>query len=140
VVERDAHSLYISHYPIGRDATVAWGAIDFRFRNDTGKSIMIRSWIDGGALTVALVGKTGRTVTYTTSDFYDVRKPAHGKSDPRVIYDTDLGPGVIRWEQGIDGRTVKVQRTVKDGGGEVLFRDTFVSEYEPLDWVKRVGQ
>jgi hypothetical protein len=47
---------------------------------------------------------------------------------------------VIRWEQGIDGRTVKVQRTVKDSGGEVLFRDTFVSTYSPLDWVKRVGQ
>ena len=140
VVEREAHSLYISHYPIGSDATVAWGAIDFRFRNDTARSIMIRSWIDGGALTVALVGKTGRQVTSTTSDFYDVRKPAHGKSDPRVVYDTDLGPGVIRWEQGIDGRTVKVQRTVRDGGGEVLFRDTFVSRYAPLDWVKRVGQ
>ena len=71
VVEREAHSLYISHYPIGRDATVAWGAVDFKFRNDTGRSIMIRSWIDGGALTVALVGKTGRTVTYDTGDFYD---------------------------------------------------------------------
>jgi hypothetical protein len=28
---------------------------------------------------------------------------------------------------------------VKDAGGKVLFRDTFVSRYEPLDWVKRVG-
>ena len=68
VVEREAHSLYISHYPIGRDATVAWGAVDFKFRNDTGRSVMIRSWIDGGALTVALVGKTGRTV-----DLHDQR-------------------------------------------------------------------
>ncbi|MBE0528248.1 MAG: VanW family protein, partial [Thermoleophilia bacterium] len=117
VVERDAHSLYISHYPIGRDATVAWGAIDFKFKNDAGKSIMIRSWIDGGALTVALVGKTGRKVSYTTSAFYDIRKPAHPKSDPRLIYDSDLGPGVIRWEQGIEGRSVKVERTVKDAAG-----------------------
>jgi vancomycin resistance protein YoaR len=139
VVEREAHSLYISHYPIGRDATVSWGSVDFKFRNDTGKSIMIRSWIGGGALTVALVGKTGRTVTYKTSSFYDIRKPAHGKSDPRVIYDSDLGPGVIRWEKGIDGRSVKVERTVRDAGGKVLFRDTFVSHYDPLDWVKRVG-
>ena len=139
VVERDAHSLYISHYPIGRDATVAWGAIDFKFKNDTGKSIMIRSWIDGGALTVALVGKTGRKVTYSTSAFYDIRKPAHGRSNPRLIYDSDLGPGVIRWEQGIEGRSVKVERTVKDAGGAVLFRDAFVSHYRPLDWVKRVG-
>jgi vancomycin resistance protein YoaR len=139
MVERRAHSLYISHYPIGRDATVAWGAIDFKFKNDTGKSIMIRSWIDGGALTVALVGKTGRKVAYATSSFYDIRKPAHGKSNPRVIYDGDLGPGVIRWEKGIDGQSVRVERTVKDAGGKVLFRDTFVSRYEPLDWVKRVG-
>ncbi len=139
VVEREAHSLYISHYPIGRDATVSWGSVDFKFRNDTGKSVMIRSWIGGGALTVALVGKTGRTVTYKTSSFYDIRKPAHGKSDPRVIYDSDLGPGVVRWEKGIDGRSVKVERTVRDAGGKVLFRDTFVSHYDPLDWVKRVG-
>jgi vancomycin resistance protein YoaR len=139
VVERKAHSLYISHYPIGRDATVSWGSADFKFKNDTGKTIMIRSWIDGGALTVALVGKTGRTVTYKTSEFYDVHKPAHGKSDPRVIYDGDLGPGVIRWEKGIDGRSVKVERTVKDADGKVLFSDTFVSHYDPLDWVKRVG-
>ena len=139
VVEREAHSLYISHYPIGRDATVSWGSADFKFRNDTGKSIMIRSWIDGGALTVALVGKTGRTVEYKTGAFYDIHKPAHGESNPRVIYDSDLGPGVIRWERGIDGRSVKVERTVKDADGKVLFRDAFVSHYDPLDWVKRVG-
>jgi vancomycin resistance protein YoaR len=139
VVERHAHSIYISHYPTGRDATVAWGSLDFKFRNDTGKDIMIRSWIGGGALTVALVGKTNRTVSYTTSPFYDIRKPAHGKSDPRVIYDSDLGPGVIRWEQGIDGQSVKVDRTVKDASGKVLFRDTFVSHYSPMDWIKRVG-
>jgi vancomycin resistance protein YoaR len=139
VVERHAHSLYISHYPTGRDATVAWGALDFKFRNDTGKSIMIRSWIDGGALTVALVGKTGRTVTDVTSPFYEVHKPAHVKSNPKVVYDSDLGPGVIRWEQGIDGQSVKVERTVKDSSGKVLFRDTFVSHYAPMDWIKRIG-
>jgi vancomycin resistance protein YoaR len=139
VVEREAHSLYISHYPIGRDATVAWGAVDFKFNNDTGKALLIRSWVEGDHLTVALVGKTGREVTFKTSAFYDSRTPAHGKADPRVIYDSDLGPGVVRWERGIDGHSVKVERTVRDAQGAVLFRDTFVSRYEPLDWVKRVG-
>jgi vancomycin resistance protein YoaR len=139
VVERKCHSLYISHYPIGRDATVSWGATDFKFRNDTGKALLIRSWVESDALTVAVVGKTGRTVSYTTSPFYDIRTPAHGKTDPRVIYDSDLSPGVIRWEPGVDGRSVKVERTVRDKSGAVLFRDTFVSHYDPLDWVKRVG-
>lgn len=139
VVERQAHSLYISHYPIGRDATVSWGAVDFKFRNDTGKTLMIRSWVQGDHLTVAIVGKTGREVSFTTGPYYDTRKPAHPKTAPRVIYDPDLGPGVVRWERGIDGHSVKVERTVRDAKGAVLFRDTFVSRYEPLDWVKRVG-
>ena len=139
IVERQAHSLYISHYPIGRDATVSWGAIDFKFKNDTGKALMIRSWVETDHLTVAIVGKTGRTATFKTGPFYDIRKPVHGKSDPRVVYDSDLGPGVVRWERGIDGHSVKVERTVRDAKGAVLFRDRFVSHYEPLDWVKRVG-
>ena len=37
VSERQPHALYIDHYPIGRDATVAWGANDLKFRNDTGQ-------------------------------------------------------------------------------------------------------
>jgi hypothetical protein len=100
---------------------------------------MIRSWVDGDAVTVAIVGKTGREVTYTTSAFYDVRKPAHPKADPRVIYDADLGPGVVRWEQGVEGRSVKVVRTVRRSDGTVHLRDTFVSVYRPMDWIKRVG-
>ncbi len=56
-----------------------------------------------------------------------------------MIYDADLGPGVIRWEQGIDGRSVKVDRTVRAPDGALLFHDTFVSHYAPMDWVKRVG-
>ncbi len=59
VVERHAHSLYISHYPIGRDATVSWGSADFKFRNDTGKDITIRSWVQDDHVTVALVRKDG---------------------------------------------------------------------------------
>lgn len=139
ITEREAHSLYISHYPVGRDATVAWGSIDFGFRNDTDRTIMVRSWVDGDALTVALVGRTGRKVAYRTSGFYNIQKPAHSKANPRVIHDDDLGPGVVRWEQGIDGRSVKVERTVRDAGGKLLFRDSFVSHYRPLDWLKRVG-
>ena len=139
VVERHAHSLYISHYPIGRDATVSWGSADFRFRNDTGKDITIRSWVEGDHVTVALLGKTGRRVTTTTGPFYDIRKPEHGKSDPRVIYDSDLGPGIIRWERGVDGLSVKVDRTVRAADGALLFHDTFVSHYAPMDWIKRVG-
>ena len=100
---------------------------------------MIRSWVEGGALTVALVGKTGRTVKYTTSDYYDIRKPSSSRADPRVVYDADLPNGVVRWELGADGKSVKVVRTVRDAQGKVLFTETYVSTYNPRDWIKRVG-
>jgi vancomycin resistance protein YoaR len=138
IVERHPHGLFIDHYPVGRDATVSWGGPDLKFRNDTGRSLTLRSWVRGNALTVALVGKTGRKVEYTTSPFTDVRKPASTKADPRVVSDADLPRGVVRWERGAEGRTVRVTRVVKEGG-RVLLRDTFVSKYRPLDWVKRVG-
>ena len=139
VVERHAHGLLIAHYPVGRDATVSWGGPDFKFKNDTARPIMIRSWVEGGALTVALVGKTGRTVKYTTSDYYDVRKPSSSRADPRVVYDGDLPNGVVRWELGGDGKSVKVVRTVRDAQGTVLFTESYVSAYNPRDWIKRVG-
>ena len=34
-VEHKPHSFYIDRYPVGREATVAWGSVDLRFRNDT---------------------------------------------------------------------------------------------------------
>jgi vancomycin resistance protein YoaR len=139
VVERHAHGLLIAHYPVGRDATVSWGGPDFKFQNDTGQAIMIRSWVEGGALTVAIVGKTGRDVSYTTSDYYDIRKPSSTRADPRVVYDGDVPDGVVRWELGVDGKSVKVVRTVKDAAGKMLFRETYVSVYDPRDWIKRVG-
>ena len=35
IVERHPHDFFIDHYPIGRDAQVAYGSQDLRFRNDT---------------------------------------------------------------------------------------------------------
>ena len=51
----------------------------------------------------------------------------------------------LGWDVNHDRQTnpyeqeVKVERTVRNAKGAVLFRDVFASHYEPLDWVKRVG-
>jgi vancomycin resistance protein YoaR len=138
ITERHPHALFIDHYPIGRDATVAWGGDDLKFRNDTGSSLMVRCWAKHGELTVIIVGNAHRTVTYRTSDFYDLKPPASSKKAPRVIYDDQLSRGIVTWEKGAPGRSVRVTRTVSDNG-IVLFKDTFVSTYAPKDWIKRIG-
>jgi vancomycin resistance protein YoaR len=138
IVERHPHDFYIDHYPVGRDAAVAWGSKDLKFRNDSGRTLMIRCWAGGGRLTIVIVGDTGRTVDYTTSGFTNVRKSPYTKAHPRVVYDGDRATGVVSWEKGYDGMTVKVNRTVLDNG-RVLFRDSFISTYAPKDWIKRIG-
>jgi vancomycin resistance protein YoaR len=138
ISERVPHPLYIDHYPVGRDATVSWGGADLKFRNDTDSPLMIRSWAKNGELTVMIVGNAHRKVTYTTSRFYDLRPPASSKAAPRVIYDDQLSRGIVAWEKGAPGRSVKVTRRVSEGG-RTLFSDIFASTYAPKDWIKRIG-
>ena len=41
ILARSNHAFYISHYPMGRDATVSWGGPEFVFRNDLKNAILI---------------------------------------------------------------------------------------------------
>ena len=43
-VEHKPHSFYIDRYPVGREATVAWGAVDLRFKNDTPYGVLVQAY------------------------------------------------------------------------------------------------
>ncbi len=47
ITERHNHSIFINHYPDGRDATVTSGGKNMRFRNDTDHYILIYGWSTG---------------------------------------------------------------------------------------------
>ena len=53
---RTNHALYISHYPLGRDATVNYPDIDLVFTNDTDRWLLVRTFVGAGSLTVNLYG------------------------------------------------------------------------------------
>ena len=54
VLERHSHSLPVSYVKKGRDATVAYGSLDFRFQNDTEKTLQIRVEVGSNTLTISL--------------------------------------------------------------------------------------
>lgn len=58
ILERHAHSLEITYVPYGQDATVAYGVLDFKFRNNTEDDLLIRSSVEGGTLTFQLYKNT----------------------------------------------------------------------------------
>lgn len=64
IVERRNHSLPVKYLPKGLDATFASGAINFRFKNNTGKSLLIHAKVQGGYLTVKFFGTFPENVTY----------------------------------------------------------------------------
>ncbi|MCW3013335.1 MAG: hypothetical protein JWO02_427 [Solirubrobacterales bacterium] len=58
------HSLYISRYPPGREATLNYPDIDLKWTNDTTTPILVRTFTDSGSVTVSLYGDNGgRRVT-----------------------------------------------------------------------------
>src|SRR5690606_20121148 len=64
IVERRNHSLPVAYLPIGQDATYAGGAINFRFKNTTGKHLIIRTEVKDRELIVKLFGTMPDNVRY----------------------------------------------------------------------------
>lgn len=56
IIERDEHMYTADYLPLGMDATVNWGTIDFRFRNNTDYPIRIEAKAEDSYVTVTLTG------------------------------------------------------------------------------------
>jgi vancomycin resistance protein YoaR len=62
-VEHSPHHYYISRYPMGREATIAYPYVDLKFRDDTKHGVLIRTYYTDTSITVTLYGDNdGRTV------------------------------------------------------------------------------
>ena len=56
VTERSHHSLAVTYVPPGQDATVAYPILDFKFKNDSGSYLLIRSVIRNNTLNLSIYG------------------------------------------------------------------------------------
>jgi hypothetical protein len=54
VLERHPHSLPVPYVPLGKDATVNYGTMDFKFKNDGEKNLLIKATVEKNKLTVEL--------------------------------------------------------------------------------------
>lgn len=55
VVERHEHGRDVSYVPDGKDAAVAYGSIDFKFKNNTGNNLKLYFSTDDSTLSVRIV-------------------------------------------------------------------------------------
>lgn len=129
IVERLNHNLYLSHYPLGRDATVSWGGPDLKFKNDLKHGILIKASYTDSTLTFSFYGsnehrrvvaKTSSQTNWTGPSMNYAVDPSAPRGSAKVVPGTN--------EKGFD---VSVERTVYDVSGKQLSRDVFRSHYIP---------
>jgi len=126
ITARTNHALYIDHYPLGRDATVDYPGIDLQFVNDTGRWLLLRTWVGSSSLTVALYGTPqDRHVVTETEPLREVAPaPVIRKRDP------SLEPGTWQIESaGVPAQTTTVRRKVYATDGTLLSEGTWYSSY-----------
>ena len=91
ITERTNHALYISHYPLGRDATVDYPNVDLKFVNNTPHWLLLRTFVGSDSLVVTLYGAPQhRRVVSDTSPLV-----SHGKVPVKKTLDRSLAPGAV---------------------------------------------
>ena len=136
ITARTNHALYISHYPLGRDATVNYPDLDLRFTNDSRHWLLLRTFVGAGSLTVNLYGTPlDRRVESTTAPLEQT-----GPVPVKEVDDPSLAKGKrVVDELGAPPRQTSVRRLVYDASGNVLYDNTWRSFYVGEPSLVRVG-
>ncbi|MBE6928280.1 MAG: hypothetical protein E7467_07340 [Ruminococcaceae bacterium] len=82
VIERAEHQFTPSYVPWGMDATIYWGYLDYRFRNNTPYPIRIDASVSDGYVHVTFVGT--ETKDYTVKLFYEIQDS--DKAEEKTVY------------------------------------------------------
>ncbi|MGA9761431.1 MAG: VanW family protein [Gaiellaceae bacterium] len=134
--ERVNHALYISHYPLGRDATVSWPSPDLKFRNDTDHWLLIRTFSSYSTLLVGIYGTPQHRKVVSQAAPLQI----NGSPPLKRILDPDLAVGTKEVEDpGVPSSSTHVRRLVYSSDGKLLHDDTWYSSYRSSPKIVRVG-
>ncbi len=131
-IEHRPHSFYISRYPVGREATVVWGALDLRFQNDTPYGVLVDT-----SHSPSSPGGTGSvTVTMYSTKYWDIdsatsERYAFTEPETRRLSGPDCTPN-----EGYGGFQIDVTRFFRKAGQDALdHQEVFHTTYTPSDSV-----
>jgi vancomycin resistance protein YoaR len=131
ILEHKAHSVYISRYPVGREATVAWPAVDLKFLNDSGHGVLVQT-----IFKASTPGNSGsiRVIIWGTK-VWDITAGQSARSNfrqPNVVYNTKADCRVQAPSQGFD---ITVFRYFAKNGARVK-TEQFTTKYNPADDIR----
>jgi len=124
-VQTVAHSIWISRYEAGLEATVAWGIFDLKFRNPYSTAVYIQAKTTPTSITVSFWG----TPEYDKIEAQP--QPRTSVVKYKKIYDETPE---CRTQSGVDGFTIVVDRVFYKDGAEVN-REPITTRYKPAPQV-----
>ncbi|AGL02079.1 VanW family protein [Desulfoscipio gibsoniae] len=135
IAERNNHTLPVAYVPMGQDATVVYGAIDFRFVNNQENYIYISSLVEGNTLIIKIYGNV------ETAPRVEVASWVTETIKQQIIYEKDpnlaTGEQVVK-QKGNNGFKVNTVRYVWKNGEKVT-EQLPVSYYHPVNRIVAVG-
>lgn len=124
-VHTQAHSIWISRYQAGLEATVAWGFFDMTFRNDTPNGVLITTRMTPTSITVSMWG----------SKVYDRIRDVSGPRTAIVPYRTIYNPApTCHAQTGVAGFNIVVTREFIKGR-KVVKSEPIKTHYVPTPLV-----
>jgi len=135
ISERNPHSLYISRYQLGRDATVYWPSLDLRFVNDTKSWILVKGFAEGDGISIAIYGGEDRRVESSPGTL-----EVTGRVPIERVKDRTLpkGKSVVEEEGSPPSRT-SVTRKVYGADGTLIHDEIWTTSYKGETRIVRVG-
>lgn len=137
IVTRRNHSLTVAYVPKGQDATVAYGTIDFQFKNNTEYPIKISTSAKNGKLTISIYGTKPdlEKRVKITNNILTTQQP-----ETEEVIDRSLLTGSKKvLSAGKTGYTVETIRTVYENGVLTKTEKMGTSVYKPVPTRVAVG-
>ena len=137
VVERRNHSYAVSYVPLGTDATVSYGSIDFRFKNNRKYPIKIIASSINGICSVSITG-IKEDIEYEVE--ITPKKLQTIPFQTKYIDDNTLPLGTQKQTQyGDNGYKYETYKTLKLDGNVVSSELLSYDNYRPLNRIVRRG-
>lgn len=137
IVERYHHTYPSSYVPLGQDATVDYGNLDIRFKNNGKYPIYISAYTKNKHEYFTIFSNNELNKT-EEKIWHDVYRKYQAKY--KIIKDSNLPKGTEKIDKKAhDGYKVKVYRVIYENGAKIK-TETISSDYfVPVNGVKRVG-
>lgn len=135
ITERHPHSLYISRYQLGRDATVYWPSLDLKFENDTKNWVLVKGYAESDAIQVVIYGGERRRVESSAT-----RLVFTGPAPRKYVKDRKLPKGerVIEQEGTKPSRTTAT-REIYGPDGALIDTETWTTSYKGETRIIAIG-